>query len=137
MEITFFGTLTMPTLKQKIPIIQGIGDKELKKGVGHFLESALPGEEGNCALLGHRDTVFSQMGKLKIGDPLIVQTSAGIFIYEVSETRIVKKDDKTVIVPADNAKLTMITCYPFYFIGDAPECYIVFANLVKNKKAAS
>ncbi len=127
----------MPTLKQKIPIIQGIGDKELKKGVGHFLESALPGEEGNCVLSAHRDTVFSQMGELKIGDSLIVKTSTGIFIYEMSKTRIVKKGDKTVIVPVDNTKLTMTTCYPFYFIGDAPECYIVFANLVKNKKAVS
>ncbi|ACQ52366.1 class D sortase [Clostridium botulinum] len=128
-----FGSIIMPTLKQKFPIIQGTDDKELKKGVGHFLESALPGEEDNCVLSGHRDTVFSQIGKLKIGDPLIVQTSAGIFTYRVSETRIVKKDDKTVIVPADNAKLTMTTCYPFYFIGYAPERYIVFANLVKNK----
>nr|WP_291578626.1 sortase [Clostridium sp. UBA6640] len=66
-----------------------------------------------------------------------MQTSARIFIYEVSETRIVKKDDKTVIVPVDNAKLTMTTCYPFYFIGDDSERYIVFASLVKNKKTAS
>ncbi len=128
-----FGSLIMPTLKQKFAIIQGTDDKELKKGVGHFFESALPGEEDNCVLSGHRDTVFSQIGKLKIGDPLIVQTAAGIFTYRVSETRIVKKDDKTVIVPADNGKLTMTTCYPFHFIGYAPERYIVFANLVKNK----
>jgi sortase A len=128
-----FGSLTMPTLKQKLPIIQGTGDKELKKGIGHFIQSVLPGEEDNCVLSGHRDTVFSKIGKLKIGDPLIVETAAGIFTYEVSGTRIVKEDDRTVIVPTDSAVLTMTTCYPFNFIGSAPERYIVSANLVKNK----
>ena len=126
------GTITMPTLKQKLPIIQGTGDKELKKGVGHYVQSVLPGESDNCVLSGHRDTVFSEIGKLKIGDPLIVQTVAGIFTYEVSGTRIVKEDDRTVIVPTLSAVLTLTTCYPFNFIGDAPDRYIVSANLVKN-----
>ena len=128
-----FGSLTMPTLKQKLHIIQGTGDKELKKGVGHFTQSVLPGENDNCVLSRHRDTVFSEIGKLKIGDPLIIQTVAGIFTYEVSGTRIVKEDDRTVIVPTDSAVLTMTTCYPFNFIGSAPYRYIVSANLVKNK----
>lgn len=127
------GSLTMPTLKQKLPIIQGTGDKELKKGVGHFIQSVLPGEEDNCVISGHRDTVFSQIGKLKIGDPVIVETALGIFTYEVSGTRIVKEDDRTVIVPTDSAVLTMTTCYPFNFIGSAPDRYIVTASLVKNK----
>ena len=127
------GTITMPTLKQKLPIIQGTGNKELKKGVGHYVQSVLPGESDNCVLSGHRDTVFSEIGKLKIGDPLIIQTVAGIFTYEVSGTRIVKEDDKTVIVPTDSAVLTLTTCYPFNFIGSAPDRYIVSANLIKNK----
>jgi len=126
-----FGSLTMPTLKQKFPIIQGTDDEELKKGVGHFVESALPGEEDNCVLSGHRDTVFTKIGELQIGDPLIVQTSVGTFTYEVSETKIVEKEDTTVIVPTNIARLTMTTCYPFRFLGDAPQRYIVIANLVK------
>lgn len=93
----------------------------------------LPGEKDNCVLSGHRDTVFSGIGKLKIGDQLIVKTSAGIFTYEVKGTRIVGKDDKTVIVPTSRAVLTLTTCYPFNFIGDAPNRYIVSANLVKSK----
>ena len=125
------GSLTIPTLKQKLPIIQGTGDKELRKGVGHFTQSVLPGEEDNCVLSGHRDTVFSQIGKLKIGDSLIVETVAGIFTYEVSGTRIVHEDDRTVIVPTDRAVLTLTTCYPFNFVGSAPDRYIVSANLVK------
>ncbi len=125
------GSLTMTTLNQKVPIVEGTGENELKKGVGHYTQSVLPGEKDNCVLSGHRDTVFSKIGKLKIGDKLIVQTSAGIFTYKVKGTRIVHKDDKTVIVPTSSAILTLTTCYPFNFIGDAPDRYIVSANLIK------
>ena len=127
------GNLTIPALKQKLPLLQGTDDKTLTKGVGHFTQSVLPGEEDNCVLSGHRDTVFRDLGNLRIGDELIIQTSAGTFTYEVIGTRIVHKDDKTVIVPTDHAVLTMTTCYPFNFIGNAPDRYIVSAALVKNK----
>ena len=125
------GSLTIPALKQKLPILQGTGVEELKKGVGHFTQSVLPGEEDNCVLSGHRETVFRQLGNLKIGDPLILQTSAGTFTYEVNGTRIVHEDDKTVIVPTDHAVLTMTTCYPFNTPGYFPDRYIVSAALVK------
>jgi sortase A len=127
------GSLTIPALKRKLPIIEGTGVKELKKGVGHFIQSVLPGEKDNCVISGHRDTVFRQLGKLKIGDELIVQTRAGVFTYKVSGTRIVHQDDRTVIVPTKSAILTMTTCYPFNFIGSAPDRYIVSATLVKIK----
>ena len=127
------GSLTIPSLKQKLPIIQGTGVKELKKGVGHFIQSVLPGEKDNCVFSGHNDTVFRQIGSLKIGDQLIVQTSVGTFTYEVSGTRIVHEDDKTVIVPTDHAVLTMTTCYPFITAGYSPDRYIVSASLVKSK----
>ena len=124
------GSLSIPVLEQKLPIIQGTATDELKKGVGHFIQSVLPGEKDNCVLSGHRDTVFSKLGKLKIGDQLIVQTSAGTFTYEISNIRIVDKDDRTVIVPTDHAVLTLTTCYPFLFIGSAPNRYIVSADLI-------
>ena len=124
------GSLTIPALKRKLPIIQGTGVDELKKGVGHFTQSVLPGEQDNCVLSGHRDTVFRKLGKLKIGDQLIVQTSAGTYTYEIKRIRIVHKDDKTVIVPTDHAVLTLTTCYPFIYIGDAPDRYILIADLV-------
>ncbi len=125
------GSLTIPALNQTLPIIQGTGEDELKKGVGHFLQSVLPGEDDNCVFSGHRETVFRQLGNLKIGDHLIVQTSAGTFTYQVNGTRIVDKDDKTVIVPTDHAVLTMTTCYPFDTPGYFPDRYIVSATLVK------
>ena len=126
------GSLTIPTLDKKLPIVQGTSVSDLNKGVGHFLQSVLPGEEDNCVLSGHRETFFKQLGKLQLGDQLIVQTSAGIFTYEVTGTRIVHADDKTVIVPFNHAVLTLITCYPFNTPGYFPDRYIVSANLVKS-----
>ena len=132
-EADNIGSLTIPALKRVLPILQGTDAKELKKGVGHFTQSVLPGEKDNCVLSGHRDTAFRQVGNLKIGDKLIVQTSAGTFTYEVNRTRIVHEDDKTVIVPTDHAVLTITTCYPFNFIGNAPDRYIVSADLIESK----
>jgi len=128
------GSLTIPALNRKLPIIQGTGTNDLKRGVGHFSQSVLPGQKDNCVLSGHRDTVFRELGNLKIGDQLIVQTATGIFTYAVKGTRIVHEDDKTVIVPIDHAVLTVTTCYPFDFIGNAPDRYIVSADLVKTNK---
>jgi sortase A len=127
------GSLTIPALNRKLTMMQGTGEKELTKGVGHFTQSVLPGEKDNCVISGHRETAFRQLDKLKIGNIIIVKTSAGTFTYEVSGTRIVHKDDRTVIVPTKDAVLTMTTCYPFHFVGNAPDRYIVSAVLVKGK----
>jgi sortase A len=127
------GVLSIPALNQKWPIIEGTEEAELEKGVGHFSQSVLPGLSDNCVLSGHRDTVFSEIGKLVIGDELVVETVAGKFTYEISNIRIVDKDDRTVIVPTDHAVLTVTTCYPFIFVGSAPERYILVADLVKNE----
>lgn len=127
------GTLSIPALKQTLPIIQGTDADELKKGIGHFAQSVLPGEADNCVLSGHRDTVFRRLGELKIGARLIAQTSAGKFTYEIKRIRIVHKDDKTVIVPADHAVLTVTTCYPFRFVGSAPDRYILIADLIASR----
>ena len=124
------GSLSIPALKQKLPIIEGTGDDDLKRGVGHFSQSVLPGEQDNCVLSGHRDTVFASLGKLKVGDRLITRTAAGTFTYEIRRIRIVHKDDVSVIVPADHAVLTVSTCYPFHFVGAAPDRYVLVADLV-------
>jgi len=125
------GSLLIPSLDIEVPIIEGTEAEELARGVGHFIESVMPGEEDNCVLSGHRDTVFMKLGGILIGDQVIVKTSSGIFVYRVSSTRIVDKDDKTVIVPTDTAILTLTTCYPFVFIGAAPDRFIVTAELWK------
>lgn len=132
-EGDWIGSLMIPALKLQMPIFQGTDAKELSKGVGHFSQSVLPGEKDNCVLSGHRDSVFAKLGKLKIGDQLMVQTAAGMFTYEIKGIRIVDKDDRTVIVPADHAILTLSTCYPFRYIGNAPKRYILTADLVTSQ----
>lgn len=101
--------------------------------MGHFSQSVLPGAKDNCVLSGHRDTVFAELGKLKVGDRLVARTQAGTFTYEISRIRIVDKDDKTVIVPADHAVLTVTTCYPFDYLGSAPDRYVLVADLVTDQ----
>jgi sortase A len=101
----------------------------LEKGVGHFAESVLPGENDNSVLSGHRDTVFRKLGQVGEGDLLIVRTSAGEFTYKVNKVRIVDEDDRTVIVQKPRETLTVSTCYPFDFIGSAPERFILVAYL--------
>jgi LPXTG-site transpeptidase (sortase) family protein len=124
------GTLSIPKIKKTINIIEGTGNKELKLGAGHYVGSVLPGVSDNSVLAGHRDSVFRNLGQLKIGDLMTVRTSYGTFVYEVHKIRIVGANDRTVIVPTKDAVLTLSTCYPFRFIGNAPKRYIVQAGLV-------
>lgn len=125
------GNLSIPKLEANLPIFHGTDEDELEKGVGHFAGSVLPGEKDNSVLSGHRDTVFRKLGEVGKGDLLVVSTEAGEFTYKVRKVRIVDADDRTVIVPKPRATLTVTTCYPFDFIGDAPERYILVADLVK------
>jgi sortase A len=130
------GTLWIPRIKRRIAIIEGTGAKQLKLGVGHYEGSVLPGVSDNSVLAGHRDSVFRNLADLKVGDLMTVRTAYGTFVYEVQKIRIVKADDRTVIVPTKEAILTLITCYPFRFIGSAPKRYIVQAGLVIGEAVA-
>ena len=129
------GTISLPSLKEKLPIIEGTDDSELKRGVGHYVRSVLPGISDNSVLAGHRDSVFSKLGKLALGDPIVVRTKAGQFTYMVTKFRIVMANDRTVIVPTPSAILTLSTCYPFRYFGNAPKRYIVTAELVQSDLA--
>ena len=133
---SYLGKITIPALKQTLPIYQGTEDSQLKMGIGHYEKSVLPGVADNSVLSGHRDSVFSQLGKLKVGDLITVETVAGNFTYKISRFRIVGADDRTVIVPTKTAVLTLTTCYPFHYIGSAPKRFIVSADLVPSSPAA-
>ncbi|WP_077624736.1 class D sortase [Sediminibacillus massiliensis] len=126
----YMGDLIIPKLDAKLPIYHGTDEEELESGVGHYADSVLPGEADNSVLSGHRDTVFRNLGEVGKGDLLITRTAKGEFTYKVRKVRIVDKDDRTVIVPKPEATLTVTTCYPFEFAGDAPERYILVADLI-------
>jgi sortase A len=127
------GELRIPKLNASLPIYHGTNEDELEKGVGHFADSVLPGEKDNSVLSGHRDTVFRKLGEVSKGDTLIVETIAGIFTYKVRKVRIVDEDDRSVIISTPRATLTVSTCYPFTFVGAAPDRYVLIAYLVKSE----
>ena len=126
------GTLRFKELGKSMPIIEGTNKSSLKIGAGHYTGSVLPGAMDNTVIAGHRETVFRSLGKLKIGHRIITTTSAGTFTYQVTGTRIVDEDDRTVIVPTDEATLTLTTCYPFEAYGPKPQRYIVSAQLIRS-----
>jgi sortase A len=130
------GSLAIPRIQSTLPIIEGTGTKELKRGVGHYVKSVIPGVSDNSVLAGHRDSVFRKLGDVVIGDLVTVENDYGTFVYEVHKIRIVQANDRTVIVPTEEAVLTLSTCYPFRFIGNAPKRYIVQAGLVIGKPIA-
>jgi len=127
------GTVTLPTLGLSWPIFEGTTDSQLAKGVGHFANSVLPGMIDNSVLSGHRFTVFNRLGELEMGDLIYVQTLAGTFTYKFESSRIVKRSDRSVIVPTKAGTLTLTTCYPFNFLGKTTDAYIVTANLINSE----
>lgn len=122
------GQLTIPKLDGVLPIVEGVDEDELAKGVGHYQGTSFPLDNNQTVLSGHRDTVFRGMGKLEVGDTMTVSLPYGDFEYEIYEMYVTSADDLTVIVPHDEEVLTVTTCYPFNFIGNAPDRYIINAK---------
>ena len=127
---TFLGTISIPTINKTFNIFEGTEEKQLAKGVGHYVDSVMPGLSDNSVLAGHRDTVFAELGKVKLGSLIKIRVREGSFVYKVAAIRIVDKNDRTVIVPTPEATLTLSTCYPFTYFGNAPKRYIVSATLI-------
>jgi sortase A len=128
------GVLTIPKLNRSLPIFEGTNSDILKQGVGHYKRSVLPGENNNSVLSGHRDTVFRGLGDVGINDELIVTTDDGEYLYKIRKVRIVDQNDRTVLAPKPNSTLTVTTCYPFGFIGNAPKRYILVADLIAEQQ---
>lgn len=126
-----FGNLIIESAGINYPVIHGDRDKDLLRGIGHFDGSRYPGENGNVVLVGHRETVFKNLGKVKKDDKIIFDTSYGRYIYKVSEIKIVDAGDVNVIAPSKIEKLTLYTCYPFNTIGFMPKRYIVIGELIE------
>jgi len=126
-----FGSISVASANIDFPIIQGDYNEQLAKGVGHFDGSKYPGEGGNVVLVGHRETVFKNLGKIKVDDLVTVNTTYGTYKYRVTELKIVNANDKTIVLPSTVEKLTLYTCYPFNTPGYKPQRYIVWAKLIE------
>ena len=127
------GVITLPTLDLSWPIFEGTNETQLRKGVGHYVGSVLPGVRDNTILSGHRTTVFNRLGELRRGDSIYVKTSAGTFTYRVRSFKVVKRSDNTVIAPTKTAVLTLTTCYPFNNLGATTKAFLVTAGLIDSE----
>ncbi len=96
--------------------------------MGHLKGSAAPGERGNLVLAGHRDTFFRELRRIREGDEVTIQSPGGEFRYKVDSTAIVQPDETEVLKPGPGTTLTLITCFPFRYIGNSPERFIVRAT---------
>jgi LPXTG-site transpeptidase (sortase) family protein len=133
---TVLARLEAPTLQLSTNVLEGTDDRTLRRGAGHIEETALPGDAGNVGIAGHRDTVFRPLGRVHVGDPLNLTTSDRVFHYRVSKTLIVDPDDVYVLDPMPQPTLTLVTCFPFEFIGHAPRRFVVQATLVSESARA-
>ena len=125
----FMARLTIPRLETDLYIVEGVGKKELRRGPGHMIGTGFPGEPDNTIIAGHRDTHFRVLKDIRPGDDIVLQFESDYLVYRVRETKIVKPTNKQVLQPTDESKLTLITCYPFYYVGSAPNRFIVQADL--------
>lgn len=126
-ENEVIGILFIPKIEAELPIIEGTEEEMLQRGVGHHTSTVFPGDGDQILLSGHRNTVFRKLGDLEAGDRFIIEMPYGTYEYEMRSYEIVDADNTDVIRPRGEEVLTLSTCYPFYFVGSAPDRYVIYA----------
>jgi sortase A len=124
------GRIEIPRLLLSVIVVEGIDKTSLLRAAGHIPGTALPGQPGNVGLAGHRDTFFRPLKDLRIKDEVQISTLKGNFKYEVESLRVVEPDNVGVLAASGENVLTLVTCYPFYYVGPAPQRWIVRARQV-------
>lgn len=121
------AVLSIPKIGLEVPVLAGTDDLTLNRGVGLIEGSPRPGEVGNAGIAGHRDGFFRGLKDVGVGDTIEVRSLSARHLYVVESIRIVQPADVSVLDPTPSPALTLVTCYPFYFVGSAPQRYIVRA----------
>lgn len=127
-EGDLIGKLEIPRIGISVMVLQGMEEETLRVGAGHVPGTPLPGAEGNVAIAAHRDTFFRKLEGILPGDSIQFATIRQTYEYVVDLTEIVDPEDTQVMESRDRPELTLITCYPFYFVGAAPKRFIVHAH---------
>jgi sortase A len=125
--------LSIDRLNSQWVVMEGADRAALKRGPGHLPDTALPGRVGNCVIAGHRDTQFRVLQDVEIGEEISVETRGRTFLYRVTDRRVVAPTDTSSLDRTARPTLTLVTCYPFYYVGPAPKRFIVRAELVSSK----
>ena len=131
------AVIRIPKANIEVPVLEGTDDLTLNRAAGHVTGTALPGHSGNIAITGHRDGFFRGLKDLAPGDVIQLDAPGHTDRYTVRSIRIVSPSDTSVLAPTQESTLTLITCYPFYFVGAAPQRYIVQASLIAPSQLAS
>lgn len=121
--------ILVPSGGVDVVAFEGIDAAVLDRGAGHFPGTALPGESGNASFAAHRDSFFRGLREVELGDEVLVETPETTLRYRVSETRVVEPTEVEVVEPRGIDEVTLVTCYPFDFIGPAPRRFVVHASL--------
>ena len=124
------GTLQIPALDLKAPLFADASELHLNRGVGLIEGMAMPGESGNLGIAGHRDGFFRVLRDIRTGERIELRTQVSHYIYKVSGVSIVEASDSTLLAPTREPSLTLVTCYPFYFVGPAPRRFVVRGALI-------
>jgi sortase A len=124
------GRMEIPRLRLSVMVFEGVDKTTFRRAAGHIPGTALPGQPGNVGLSGHRDTFFRPLKDLRIKDEVQIATLRGNFKYEVESLRVVEPEDVGVLAASADNVLTLVTCYPFYYVGPAPQRWIVRARQV-------
>jgi sortase A len=122
------GEIQVPRLGLDAIVVQGDSAADLRRAIGHIPQTALPGEPGNFALAGHRDTFFRPLRHIRLGDQIRFRTPDQSFDYVVESIQVVAPTDIQVLDPSAGHDLTLVTCFPFYYVGPAPRRFIVRAR---------
>jgi sortase A len=131
------AVMRISKIQLEVPVLPGTDDRTLDRAVGHIDGTALPGTDGNSAVAGHRDGFFRGLKDIVPGDDIELETLTGKEIYRVARTWVVNPDDVTVLNPTPMRSLTLVTCYPFYYVGAAPQRFIVRAVLAGDRPAGA
>ena len=131
------AVLSVGKVNMRVPVFEGTSDWNLNRGVGWIPGTARPGAAGNAGIAGHRDGFFRCLKDLRPGDTIELSTMETTEEYTVDQIKVVKPDDVSVLRPRAGRSLTLITCYPFYFIGNAPQRYVLQAELKTQAGASS
>ncbi len=123
------GRLAIPRLHLRAMVLEGAGGDTLAVALGHVPGTALPGQPGNVVIAGHRDALFRCLRDISKDDLIVLQTIRGSYTYHVEDTAIVRPGDIAVLASGAYSEMTLITCYPFHYVGSAPDRFIVRARL--------
>jgi sortase A len=127
--------LRIPSVKLVVPVFDGTSDQNLNRGAGRIEGTAQIGAPGNVGIAAHRDGFFRVLKDIRIGDELLLESHASSEVYRIVATTIVDPSDVSVLDPTLISTVTLVTCYPFYYVGSAPRRFIVHAQLVSPQKA--